>query len=372
MDQAIIKFSQTAHGMIPLFTTGHMTDVRRISVENVDEFQSQLEDGASFAVEIVEIVGRGASKQAKVRIARRIAEGSGACFDEFYVEPAMRSAMLLDLSLGHHLLFRGPTGVGKTTLAKLLAKHLGVGHVKVDCTGIYKPKDLVGSDSATGGTLTFVPNDLVRFLDGLRDATGCPTGIVTLDELTRIRGNGEGLHPLLDESRRLAVTTSEGTRVVEFPRGVVAIATANPSGGGYVGTSRIDAAMLDRFEPYDLGYPPADFEVNMLVTRAKVSEIEAGQIVRAANALREKVALGSFPSGGAPSPRRMLRAAEFVANGVSVVDAVYRKLANHYEGDAASASTERGIAYGTLRASGFDAKEASPRITSNPSEATCK
>lgn len=372
MDQVIIKFSRTEHGMIPLFVSGHAADTRRINVENVDEFQAQIEDGASFAVEIIEIAGRGTAKRATVRIARRIAEGSGECFDEFYVEPAMRRAILLDIRLGHHILLRGPTGVGKTTLAKLLAKHFGVGHERVDCTGIYKPKDLVGSDTASGGTMTFAANDLVKFLDGLRGAKGCPTGIVILDELTRIRGNGEGLHPLLDETRQLAITTSDGTRVVEFPPGVVAVATANPSGGGYVGTGKIDAAMLDRFEPYDLGFPPADFEVNMLVTRAKVSEVEAAQIVRAANALREKVVLGAFPSGGAPSPRRMLRAAAFVANGVSVVDAVFRKLANHYEGDSSSSTTERGIAYGTLRASGFDVKEVSAPIRTNPQEATCK
>lgn len=350
MDQIIVRFKRNGAGLVPVVVSGLSFAAKRVDVENAVDFEGQIEEGAEFAVTVIEARGRGANREVTVRLERRIATQTDEPLKDFWVDERQWRWLLMDLRLGHHVLLRGPKGTGKTTLCYHLASHLGIPILKVDCTGIYKPKDLVGAEGSREGTLYFVPNEMVEFLAKARGKEGRPTALVLLDELSRIRGNGEGLHPLLDDTRRLSVSTNEGTRVIEVPPGVVFIATANPVGSGHVGTAEIDVALEDRFEPYDLDYPPAEFEIGLLTRRTGIRESEAGRIVEAANALREKARAGLFPRGGGPSPRRTLHTAAFVARGVPLVEAVEAKLVIAcYRGDPNRDTTERGIAYATLR-----------------------
>lgn len=349
MTSLTVRFIRNGAGLKAVIDSGYDHPHKGVEVENADAFD--LTESARYTADLVAVDGRGMQSRLKVRLVHALSNPASEALPDFWIDAAMRRNILLDLKLGHHVLLRGPKGTGKTTLCHRIAAYLGVPFLKVDCTALYKPKDLFGAERAQAGTLLFMPNALVEFL-GAAQGQGRPSAIVLLDEITRSRGNAEGLHPLLDDTRRIAVTTSEGTRVIEAPHGVAFMASANQAGGGYVGTSAMDAALLDRFEPYDLDYPPAEFEIGLLMETG-IRQLDAAAIVGAANALREKAKQGLFPTGGGPSPRRTQRAAAFVAAGVSVEEAVQAKILAHYAGDPKLDSTERGIAVATVRAAGL-------------------
>ena len=93
-----------------------------------------------------------------------------------------------------HTLFFGPPGLGKTTLAILLAKEMGVGI------------------RTTTGPVLERPGDLVGLLTGLR-----PGDILFIDEVHRLRpALEEFLYPAM-EDRRVDVRISEGPHAETIP-----------------------------------------------------------------------------------------------------------------------------------------------------------
>ena len=90
----------------------------------------------------------------------------------------------------NNVLLIGPTGVGKTFLIKLIARHLGVPFVKGDATKF-------SETGYVGGDVEDLIRDLVREADG--DLERARFGIVYLDEVDKIAG-GE-LRRGLDVSR---------------------------------------------------------------------------------------------------------------------------------------------------------------------------
>jgi Holliday junction DNA helicase RuvB len=93
-----------------------------------------------------------------------------------------------------HALFFGPPGLGKTTLAILLAKEMGV------------------SVRTTSGPVLERPGDLVGLLTGLRSGD-----ILFIDEIHRLRPTlEEFLYPAM-EDRRVDVRISEGPHAETIP-----------------------------------------------------------------------------------------------------------------------------------------------------------
>jgi MoxR-like ATPase len=236
-------------------------------------------------------------------------------------------------------MFTGHKGVGKTTLAKLIAQVLKAEYTKIDCQMIGVPTDVVGDPTAKDGTVGFALNDFALMCQRLqaefeRDGDpGVIRGVAHFDEFNRaMSDNMTGVHALTDDTRTLSLTTPEGTVTVVVPPTVIIIGTKNPTGGAYTATKKTDAAGRERFEHFYMSWPPSEFEEQLILKRYDIDPMHARQIVAAANQLREALMSGSSGLTHAPSPRRTLSAAMYLAGGLSLRDAIARGLLQDYEG----------------------------------------
>jgi MoxR-like ATPase len=171
------------------------------------------------------------------------------------VEGAMRmSAATLDIVLatlvaGGHLLVEDHPGVGKTRLARTLARSLDGRFARVQATVDLLPGDVVGSSVWRPESASF------EFLPGPVFAN-----VLIVDELNRATPKTQS--GLLEAMQERQVTVDGRTRPIQPPFTV--IATQNP-GAGYDGTYPLPLAQLDRFMArISLGYPTPDQEVGLL------------------------------------------------------------------------------------------------------------
>jgi MoxR-like ATPase len=153
------------------------------------------------------------------------------------------------LLAGGHLLVEDHPGVGKTQLARTLARSLGGRFARVQATVDLLPADIVGASIWRPDTATF------QFRPGPIFAN-----VVVVDELNRATPKTQsGLLEAMQEGQ----VTVDG-RSWPLPRPFVVLATQNPTAGPD-GTYRLPPAQLDRFlARISLGYPTADQEVSLL------------------------------------------------------------------------------------------------------------
>ncbi|HEY1101571.1 MAG TPA: MoxR family ATPase [Myxococcota bacterium] len=162
---------------------------------------------------------------------------------------AVRLSLATILARGHLLLEDVP-GVGKTTLARALAKVLGVGFSRVQFTADLLPSDLVGIPilDAREGTLRFKKGPLF-------------TNVVLADEINRASPKTQSA--LLEAMADRSVSVDETTW--ELPKPFHVLATQNPV--EHHGAYPLPESQLDRFLIcLSLGYPPAADELNLLVS----------------------------------------------------------------------------------------------------------
>jgi MoxR-like ATPase len=171
------------------------------------------------------------------------------------VQGAMRmSADTLDVVLatliaGGHLLVEDQPGVGKTRLARTLARSLDGRFARVQATVDLLPGDVVGTSVWRPETASF------EFLPGPVFAN-----VLIVDELNRATPKTQS--GLLEAMQERQVTVDGRTRPIPAPFTV--IATQNP-GAGHDGTYPLPPAQLDRFMArISLGYPGADEEMTLL------------------------------------------------------------------------------------------------------------
>jgi len=131
---------------------------------------------------------------------------------------------------GGHLLFDGPPGLGKTTMAQALAMLLGRRMRRVQFTSDLMPSDILGvsvHDPATGG---FVLHPGPVFTD-----------ILLADEVNRAPPRAQSA--LLEAMAERRVSIDGETR--DLPDDFFVIATQNPI--GQIGTYPLPESQLDRF-----------------------------------------------------------------------------------------------------------------------------
>lgn len=162
-------------------------------------------------------------------------------------DEAIRLVLVALLSDGHALLEDVP-GVGKTLLAKSLARCIDGNFQRIQCTPDLLPTDVTGTNiwNPSSGEFQFMPGPVFA-------------NILLADEINRATPRTQSA--LLEVMEEHQVTTDGVSRPVPDPFFVVA--TQNPV--EYQGTFPLPEAQMDRFAlSFSLGYPTEAEELSML------------------------------------------------------------------------------------------------------------
>lgn len=172
-----------------------------------------------------------------------------------------------------HVLIEDVPGVGKTTLAKTIARSLGLRFRRIQCTPDMLPSDITGVSiyNQKTGEFEFRPGPVMA-------------QIVLTDEINRATPKTQSA--LLEAMEERQVTVDGVTHIMERP--FLVLATQNPI--EYEGTFPLPEAQLDRFIlRIRLGYPEPDQEIAMLDAQRVVHPLEEiGQVVDAPMFLRSQ------------------------------------------------------------------------------------
>ena len=184
--------------------------------------------------------------------------------------------LLIALLCRGHVLIEDVPGVGKTVLAKAIAKSLGCEFSRIQCTPDILPSDITGVSifNQKTGEFEFRPGPVVA-------------QIVLADEINRATPKTQAALLEAMEERQITV---EG-RTLALPEPFLVLATQNPI--EYEGTFPLPEAQLDRFLiRLRLGYPsPAD-EMRVMDAQRQGHPIDRlAQVVRAGDLLAAQEAV---------------------------------------------------------------------------------
>jgi len=173
-------------------------------------------------------------------------------------KPEVVRDTVVALLCGGHVLFEDVPGVGKTMLARAMARSLGGDYKRIQFTPDLLPSDVTGVSIYHQGEGTF------RFSPGPLFAN-----VVLADEINRATPRTQSsLLEGMDEGQ----VTVDGT-AHPLPRPFMVLATENPI--EYEGTYPLPEAQLDRFlMRLRLGYPDRQMELEMVRRQQLVHPIE--------------------------------------------------------------------------------------------------
>ena len=212
--------------------------------------------------------------------------------DGFYASDETKEAILAVAISGRHLLLEGPPGIGKTTVARILAGLLPSMQVVSGCRYNCDPQnpqcpECLGSNPLpepveingkgrfvrVQGSPELMPEDLLGDIDpvvamqcGIHDPQAFTPGkiqkahrkILFIDELNRV--------PERTQNTLIEVLEEKTTTIAGFELNImvdtVVIATQNPE--EYAGAERISETLGDRFERIHIGYPTEKQEIAII------------------------------------------------------------------------------------------------------------
>src|SRR5215210_5251404 len=168
----------------------------------------------------------------------------------------LRDVLVAVIAEGHVLIEDYP-GVGKTALARALARSVDAEYARVQCTADLLPADVVGTNvyDQRENRFEFRPGPVFA-------------NVVLVDEVNRASPKTQsGLLECMQEGH---VTVDRHTH--ELARPFIVVATQNPV--EYEGTYPLPEAQLDRFMVrVSLGYPTAQQESEMLMDHAESDRV---------------------------------------------------------------------------------------------------
>jgi MoxR-like ATPase len=191
-------------------------------------------------------------------------------------DTALRDVLVALVAEGHILIEDYP-GVGKTALARSVARSIDAEYARVQCTVDLLPSDVVGTNvyNQREGRFEFRPGPVFA-------------NVVLVDEINRASPKTQS--GLLECMQERHVTVDVHTH--ELARPFIVVATQNPV--EYEGTYPLPEAQLDRFMVrVALGYPDATDEAEMLAEHAagdRVLELEPATDVSEVLAAQEAAA----------------------------------------------------------------------------------
>jgi len=217
----------------------------------------------------------------------------------FYAAEDTKEAILAVAISGRHLLLEGPPGIGKTTVARILAGLLPPMQVVSGCRYNCDPEspqcpECTGSDhlpepvTVSGkrrfvrvqGSPELMPEDLLGDIDpvvamqcGIHDPNAFTPGkiqkahrkILFIDELNRVPERTQNTLIEVLEERTTTIAGFELDILVD----TLVIATQNPE--EYAGADKISETLGDRFERIHIGYPTEEQEIAIIKQYARHS-----------------------------------------------------------------------------------------------------
>jgi MoxR-like ATPase len=172
--------------------------------------------------------------------------------------------LLVACFAGGHILLEGVPGLGKTLLAKSVAKALGVEFRRIQCTPDLMPADILGTqlvvDRAGHKAFEFAQGPVF-------------TNILLADEINRATPKTQSA--LLEAMEEHQVSIAGSTHRLEEPFFV--IATQNPI--EQTGTYALPEAQLDRFLFRVLVDYPSEEELSRILQRTTVAEVPSARQV---------------------------------------------------------------------------------------------
>ncbi|HWC26692.1 MAG TPA: AAA family ATPase [Solirubrobacteraceae bacterium] len=191
-------------------------------------------------------------------LARRLAENVAQAAE---VRADVLEHLIVAVLAEGHALIEDLPGVGKTTLARALARSLDLEFARIQCTADLLPADVVGTNvfNQRESRFEFRPGPIFA-------------NVVLVDEINRASPKTQsGLLECMQERR---VTVDVHTH--ELARPFLVLATQNPI--EYEGTYPLPEAQVDRFMVrLSLGYPDPAGEAGMLATHEsgdRVADLE--------------------------------------------------------------------------------------------------
>jgi MoxR-like ATPase len=183
--------------------------------------------------------------------------------------------VLVALFAEGHVLIEDYPGVGKTALARALARSIEAEYARVQCTADLLPADVVGTNvyNQRENRFEFRPGPVFA-------------NVVLVDEVNRASPKTQS--GLLECMQERHVTVDKHTH--ELARPFLVVATQNPV--EYEGTYPLPEAQLDRFMVrVSLGYPTTQQESDMLLDHAERDRVldlepvaEVGEVLAAQGA----------------------------------------------------------------------------------------
>jgi len=174
--------------------------------------------------------------------------------------------LLIALIARGHVLVQGVPGLGKTLLAKTLARTLGGDFKRIQGTADLMPSDIIGVHVFDEAARNFVFRPGPLFAD-----------VVLVDEINRAGPKTQSALLEAMEERQVSIERT----VLPLPPDFLVLATQNPR--EFEGTYPLPESQLDRFMlRIDIDYPPREAEAEVLARYGGVATSAAAAIAQVA------------------------------------------------------------------------------------------